>query len=332
MSKENGVVAIYKTRTETEAEVKELQKFGFNMKLLFFVGKDHYTDQHIEGYYSMGNRIRSANLFYMKRFLMIMAIGLFGVMFPACASVNSGMEAIEWTPSGGTSKAVLAEGYHFVSPLSQVYQYDLREQEHQEQLEVLANNGLSIVLDTSILYKPVSTELFLLQTEIGSDYYRVLLAPILQSGARKVVGRYTPEEIYSTKREEVEREILQEVTRKIQSRHLQVDSILIRDVHLPKIVQDAIERKLEQEQRALEMQFVLDRERKEADRKRIEAAGIADYQQIISKGLTKEILEWKEIEAIEKLSRSPNEKTIVLGGGKGGLPLILDAGTSTSVK
>lgn len=332
MSKENEVAAAHKSHTDAKSEVKKLQKSGFTVKRWSAVWKDYHTDQHITGYYNMGNRIRSANLFFNKRLLMVVATGLFAVTFPACTTVNSGMGAIEWTPSGGTSKGNLGEGYHLVSPFSQIYQYDLREQEHQEQLEVLANNGLSIVLDTSILYKPVSTEIFFLQTEIGSDYYQVLLAPILRSGARKVVGRYTPEEIYSTRREEVERDILQEVTRKVQSSHLQVDGILIRDVHLPKIVQDAIERKLQQEQRALEMEFVLDRERKEADRKRIEAAGIADYQQIISKGLTKEILEWKEIEAIEKLSQSPNEKTIVLGGDKGGLPVILDAGTHTSVK
>jgi regulator of protease activity HflC (stomatin/prohibitin superfamily) len=260
----------------------------------------------------------------MKNSLLIAAMGCAALSLSACTTVKSGMGAIEWNPSSGTLKEPLGEGEHFVSPFSDIYQYDLREQEQQESLDVLANNGLAIILDTSILFKPVNSELYLLQTEIGPDYYRILLGPLLRSGARKVVGRYSPEEIYSTKREEVEKEIFAEINRKLQSKHIQVDGILIRDVHLPKIVQEAIELKLQQEQRALAMQFILDKERKEAERKKIEAAGIADYQQLISKGLTGMLLQWKQIDAIEKLVQSPNSKTIVLDVGKGNFPMILD--------
>jgi len=193
----------------------------------------------------------------MKKLYLLTVIGFAVISISACTTVPSGMGAIEWTPSGGTLKEPIGEGEQIVSPFSDIFKYDLREQEHQESLDVLANNGLAITLDTSILFKPVSSELYLLQTEIGPDYYRILLGPLLRSGARKVVGRYAPEEIYSTKREEIEREIFAEVNRKLQSRHIQVDGILIRDVHLPKIVQEAIELKLQQEQRALAMQFVL---------------------------------------------------------------------------
>ena len=261
----------------------------------------------------------------MKKLFLLAVIGFAVLPISACTTIPSGMGAIEWTPSDGTLKDTIGEGEHFVSPFSDIFKYDLREQEHQESLDVLANNGLAIILDTSILFKPVNTELYLLQTEIGPDYYRILLGPLLRSGARKVVGRYAPEEIYSTKREEIEREIFAEVNRKLQSRHIQVDGILIRDVHLPKIVQEAIELKLQQEQRALAMQFVLDKERKEAERKKIEAGGIADYQLLIGKGLTEMLLQWKQIDAIERLVQSPNSKTIVLDVGKGNLPLILDA-------
>ena len=241
-----------------------------------------------------------------------------------CTSIYSGMGGIEWSPSEGTQKPTLAEGFHFVSPLSTVYKYDLREQQKQERVDVLANNGLAISLDASVIFHPMATELYQLHTEVGPDYYDVLIGPILRSRARKVVGRYSPEELYSTKRDEVERELLQEVARKIEGKHLQIDAILIRDVHLPKIVEDAINRKLEQEQRALEMAFVLERERQEAERKRIEAGGIADFQQIISKGLNDKLLQWKGIEATEKLALSPNSKTVVIGSGKGGLPIILN--------
>lgn len=247
-----------------------------------------------------------------------------------CASIYSGMEGIEWTPTGGTLKPTLGEGDHLVSPFSVVYKYDLREQQREERLDVLADNGLAISLDTSVLYHPIPAELYRLHTEVGPNYYDVLIGPLLRSRARKVVGRYSPEEIYSTKREEVEREIFQEVTRKIEGKHLQIDAILIRDVHLPKIVEDAINRKLEQEQRALEMAFVLQRERQEAERKRVEAAGIADFQQIISKGLSDKLLQWKGIEATEKLALSPNSKTIVIGSGKGGLPIILNPDGSSA--
>ena len=264
----------------------------------------------------------------MKKLYLLAVIGFAVLSISACTTVPSGMGAVEWTPSGGTLKDPIGEGEYFVSPFSDIFKYDLREQEHQESLDVLANNGLAIVLDTSILFKPVSSELYLLQTEIGPDYYRILLGPLLRSGARKVVGRYAPEEIYSTKREEIEKEIFAEVNRKLQSRHIQVDGILIRDVHLPKIVQEAIELKLQQEQRALAMQFVLDKERKEAERKKIEASGIADYQQLIGKGLTEMLLQWKQIDAIERLVQSPNSKTIVLDVGKGNFPIILDTKNS----
>lgn len=259
-------------------------------------------------------------------FRFLMWVGLcFVVGGPiGCTAIYSGMGAIEWTPSEGTLKPTLGEGFHLVSPFSSIYKYDLREQQMQERLDVLANNGLAISLDTSVLYHPVPMELYQLHTEVGPNYYDVLIGPILRSRARKVVGRYSPEEVYSTKREEVEREIFQEITRKLEGKHLQIDAILIRDVHLPKIVEDAINRKLEQEQRALAMAFVLDRERQEAERKRIEAAGIADFQQIISKGLTDKLLQWKGIEATEKLALSPNSKTVVIGSGKGGLPIILN--------
>ncbi len=152
----------------------------------------------------------------------------------------------------------------------------------------------------------------------------MLIEPLLRSGARKVVGRYSPEEIYSTKREEVEREIRMEIERNLQGHHIQIDALLIRDVHLPKIVENAIEQKLKEEQNALAMKFVIDKEVQEAERKRIQAEGIAKYQEIITHGLTPAILEWRKIQAMEKLADSPNSKTIVLGDDKNGSsPLLL---------
>jgi SPFH domain / Band 7 family len=133
----------------------------------------------------------------------------------------------------------------------------------------------------------------------AAHYYSVLIAPYVRSSARRVVGRYSPEEIYSSKREQIEREIRDELMQKLAGKHVDVDAILIREVQLPEAVQAAIQTKLEGEQKALEMQFVLERTKQEAVRKHIEAGGIADYQSIISKTLNDQVIEWKGIEATE---------------------------------
>lgn len=246
----------------------------------------------------------------------------------ACTTIPTGRTGVEWTPTHGTMERTLGEGLHIVSPFSRIYDVDLREQQRDVNLDVLANNGLEIRLTTSILYQPIGSEAYQLIKETGPEYYQTLVGPYVRSSARRVVGRYSPEEIYSTKREQIEREIREDVTQKLDGRHLRVNAILIREVHLPPVVQSAIQTKLQEEQKALEMRFVLDRTRQEAERKRIEAAGIADYQSTISKGLSDRILIWQGISATEKLAESPNAKIVVIGSGKNGLPLILNDGGS----
>jgi len=247
-----------------------------------------------------------------------------GVSLAGCASVPTGRVGVEWTPLRGTVQKPLTEGYHMVSPLARIYHVDLREQAQEDSLDVLANNGLDIKLTSSILYQPIGPEAYQLIKETGPDYYTALVSPYVRSSARKVVGRYSPEEIYSSKREQIEREIREEVAQKLAGKHVIVNAVLIREVHLPAAVQEAIQTKLEEEQKALEMQFVLERTRQEAVRKHIEALGIADYQAIISKGLNEQVIEWKGIEATEKLAESPNSKVIIVGSGKNGLPVILN--------
>ncbi len=253
-----------------------------------------------------------------------------GASLIGCASVPTGRVGVEWTPLRGTVDKPLTEGFHVVSPLARVYQVDLREQQKEYSLDVLANNGLDIQLRTSILYQPIAPEAYQLITQTGADYYSTLVAPYVTSSARQVVGRYSPEEIYSTKREQIEHEIGGEVSRKLAGKHVQVNAVLIREVHLPPAVQTAIQTKLEEEQKALEMQFVLDRTKQDAVRKHIEATGIADYQSIISKGLNAQVIEWKGIEATEKLAESPNAKVVIVGSGKNGLPVILNTASPIS--
>ncbi len=241
-----------------------------------------------------------------------------------CPTVPSGHRGIVFkTLGGGTSKQVLGEGMHFIPIWNHVIPYDARVHEMKEALVVLTSNGLTLRVDTSVRYRPKIDELYQLQTEIGPDYDQKVIGPVVRSEARKVFGRYQPEEIYSTKREEIERQIYEEVLRALEGKHVVVEVVLVRDVDLPEMIKTAIADKLAEEQRAQKMRFTLDRERQEAQRKLIEAEGISKYQTIVRQGLTQEYLQFKGIEATARLAESPNAKVVIVGGGKGGLPVIL---------
>ena len=250
--------------------------------------------------------------------LMILAMATLG-----CVRIDSGRAGILWTFLDGTQDEIYDEGVQIVAPWNRMYVYDIRTQDRKEDLVVLTSNGLSVALEASIRYRPIRAELALLHTQIGSRYYDVILGPIVRSEARKVGGRYTPEEIYSTKREIVGESIFEEVAKMLEGKHVELEAILVRNVELPTNIKNAISEKLEEEQKALKMEFTLNREEKEADRKRIEAKGIADFQRTVSQGISEKLLRWKGIEATERIARSPNAKVIVIGAGEGGLPLIL---------
>jgi regulator of protease activity HflC (stomatin/prohibitin superfamily) len=240
-----------------------------------------------------------------------------------CPTVDSGNRGIVFkTLSGGTSKEVLGEGMHLIPVWNHVIQYDTRVHEMKEPLVVLTSNGLTLRVDASVRYRPKIEELFELQTQIGPDYDQKVIGPIVRSESRKVFGRYSPEEIYSTKREEIERQIYDEVLRALEGKHVIVEAVLVRDVELPEAIKNAIADKLAEEQRSQKMRFTLDKERQEADRKQIEALGIAKYQSIVRQGLTPEYLQFKGIEATERLASSPNSKVVIVGNPRGGLPLI----------
>jgi len=261
----------------------------------------------------------------MRRTLLIAAL----VVMPflegcRCPVVQSGHRGIVFKSlSGGTSKEVVGEGLHVMPIWNSVIPYDTRVHEMKEQLAVISSNGLTMLVDASIRYRPKEDELFELQTLIGPDYDQKLIAPVVRSEARKVFGRYQPEEIYSTRREEIERQIHDEVLKALGGKHVVVEAVLVRDVTLPETIKTAIADKLAEEQRSQKMKFTLDKERQEAQRKQVEAEGIAKYQSIVRQGLTSEYLQWKGIEATQALALSPNTKIVVVGGGKSGLPVIL---------
>ena len=178
-------------------------------------------------------------------------------------------------------------------------------------------------MDVSVLYQPVYNELGLLHKTKGENYVNIVLIPQIRAVARSVVGRYTPEQLYSTKRDAIQNEIFEETVKNVVSQHIQVNAVLVRDVTLPVAIKEAIERKLRQEQEALEYEFRIDKSRQEAERQRIEAEGKAKANRILSASLTDKILKEKGIEATIKLSESPNSKVIVIGTGQEGMPIIL---------
>jgi regulator of protease activity HflC (stomatin/prohibitin superfamily) len=261
----------------------------------------------------------------MRRAVVLILLAMPFLPGCRCPTVPSGHRGIVFkTLGGGTSKELLGEGMHFIPIWNHVIPYDAHVHEMKEQLIVLTSNGLTLRVDASVRYRPKVEELYELQTQIGPDYDQKVIGPVVRSEARKVFGRYQPEEIYSTKREEIERQIYDEVLRALEGKHVIVEAVLVRDVDLPEAIKTAIGDKLAEEQRAQKMKFTLDRERQEAQRKLIEAEGISKYQTIVRQGLTAEYLQFKGIEATAKLAESPNTKIVIVGAGKGGLPVILN--------
>ena len=172
-------------------------------------------------------------------------------------------------------------------------------------------------------YNPIYRKIPYLHRQFGQDYINQLIIPEIRSTVRQVAGRYTAEEIYSTKRSEVEQSIIDEAGKKLTNNFIDMRALLIRSIQLPKDIKMAIENKLTQEQEALAYQFKLEKEKSEAERKRIEAEGESRANKIINASLTKSLLRMRGIEATVKLSQSPNSKVIVIGSGDDGMPLIL---------
>lgn len=222
-----------------------------------------------------------------------------------------------------TDKPPLGEGFHLVAPWNKVIVYEIRQQELFEKMKVLSSNGLEIQIDASAWYKPITADLGKLHQEKGENYLERIIQPAIRSAARSVVGRYTPEQLYSSKRDAIQDEIYSETKKILDRQYVQLNEVLVRDVTLPSTIKDAIERKLKQEQESLEYEFRLVTAQKEAERQIIEAQGKADANRILSASLTDKILSDKGIEATIKLSESNNSKIIVIGSGEDGLPLIL---------
>ncbi|MEP2281263.1 prohibitin family protein [Maribacter sp.] len=241
-------------------------------------------------------------------------------------TIDSGQAGVLYKTFGDgvvTDEPPMGEGFHLVAPWNKVFIYEVRQQEVLEKMNVLSSNGLDIKLEASAWFEPIRNDLGKLHQEKGEDYVQRVLLPTIRSAARSVVGRYTPEQLYSSKRDAIQQEIFDETQKIVEREYIQLNEILVRDVTLPPTIKDAIERKLKQEQESLEYEFRLVTAKKEAEKVTIEAQGKADANRILSASLTDKILQDKGIDATLKLSESPNSKVIVVGGGESGLPLIL---------
>lgn len=215
------------------------------------------------------------------------------------------------------------EGFHVISPWNDMVVYETRQQEVAEDMQVLSSNGLEIKVDVSAWYEPIWSTIGKLHVRIGTDYLKRVVIPALRSSARTVIGRYTPEQIYSTKRDAIQDEIFTETKAILDDKYIQLNRVLIRSIILPPTIKTAIESKLKQEQESLEYVFKLEKAKQEAERQRIDADGKATANRILSASLTDKILKEKGIQATLNLAESPNTKVIVIGSGKDGLPLIL---------
>lgn len=226
--------------------------------------------------------------------------------------------------SGGLDKQnIKDQGFHVIAPWNKVYIYDVRVNEAFEKMQVLSKNGLNITVELSLRFYPEPNKIGDLHENVGNKYLQRIIVPEVRAATREVIGKYFPEELYSSKRESIQTEIYERTKTAVSRMNLIIDAVLIRDIELPETVKGAIEEKLEAEQAALKFEYILQQETQEAERKVIEAKAKAESNRILNASLTENILKDKGIEATLELANSQNSKVIIVGGGEAGLPLIL---------
>ena len=243
-------------------------------------------------------------------------------LFSAVTRVDSGAVGV-LTLFGRVTGEVLPEGLHLISPFKTNHELSIRTQEIKETAAVPSSEGLVMSLDTSLIYHLNPDKAAEVYQKIGPRYVEVLVEPNLRAAIREATASHTANALYTGEREMVAKQIFDQLANLLGKRGFIVESVLLRDIQLPTTLKSSIEAKQQAEQEALAMNFRLQKEKQEAERKRIEAAGIRDFQQIVAQGISSQLLEWKGIEATENLAKSPNAKVVVIGSGKNGLPLIL---------
>lgn len=224
---------------------------------------------------------------------------------------------------GRVSSDILSPGVRIVLPFTRVVKMSIKTREVKETAEVPSKEGLIMDLEGSLLYRLDPEKADDIYRTIGKDYEEIAVQPQIRSAIREITASYEAKVLYSAGRERISKETLELFRKTAGGRGVIAEAVLLRKIGLPDVVANAIQEKLRREQESEQMKFVLQKELQEAERKRIEAQGIADFQRIVAAGISPALLEWKGIEATEKLAMSPNSKVVVIGSGKNGLPIIL---------
>jgi prohibitin 1 len=225
---------------------------------------------------------------------------------------------------GRVTGETLNEGIHLINPLKSVAKLSVQTQSVKESANVPSNEGLILALDTSLLFRLDKNKAAYVFQTVGDNYAEKIVEPTLRAAIRASTSAHSANALYTNARELVQQQIQDELTAQLAPRGVIVENVLLRDVQLPAMLKGSIEAKQQAEQDALRMSFILQKEKQEAERKRIEAQGIADFQKIVAQGISAQLLEWKGIEATEKLAASANAKVVIIGNPKNGLPLVLE--------
>jgi len=244
------------------------------------------------------------------------------LLFASVTRVGTGHVGV-LTLFGRVTNETLGEGIHLINPMKTNNELSIQTQTLKESASVPSSEGLMMALDTSLIYHLSPDRAAEVFQKIGSDYENIVVEPTLRSAIRESTASHTANALYTGEREMVAKQIFEQVNESLAKRGITVENVLLRDIQLPATLKASIEAKQQAEQEALAMNFRLQKETQEAQRKRIEAAGVRDFQQIVAQGITPSLLEWKGIEATENLAKSPNSKVVVIGNNKNGLPLIL---------
>jgi prohibitin 1 len=254
---------------------------------------------------------------------LLLGIFILILVWASVAYVPSGHVGV-LTLFGRVTGDVLQEGTHFVNPFKVNNTMSIRTQELKETASVPSDEGLVMTLDTSLLFRLSPEKAADVFRTIGPNYVEVVVEPNLRSTIRAVTSQHSANALYTGAREEVAQQITKELVGQLGARGVEVQSVLLRDIQLPQMLKGSIEAKQQAEQDSLRMAFILQKEKQEADRKRIEAQGIRDFQTTVAQGISQQLLEWKGIEATERLAASTNAKVVIIGNPKNGLPLVLE--------
>jgi regulator of protease activity HflC (stomatin/prohibitin superfamily) len=244
------------------------------------------------------------------------------MVYAAVAYVPPGHVGV-LTSFGRVTGEVLPEGTHFVSPFKINHVLSVRTQTQEEHTSTPSSEGLNLEIDTSLIFHLSPDKAADVFQRIGTEYSATIIEPTLRSIIRDTTAGHSANTLYSSSRKEVEDEIRKGLQSMLEPRGIVIESVLLRDIQLPHALRASIETKQQAEQESLAMNFRLQKERQEADRKRIEAQGIHDFQQIVAQGISPQLLQWKGIEATETLAKSSNTKIVVIGNTKTGLPLVM---------